>query len=158
MRMEKRKITPQEMGAASDPEWLALEEWADVEVTSENAAHPIEAALLPGFDSGWVAAAPGRQIIRLKFKRAFPLRRVRIVIEEGENTRTQEFVLRAASEPGGPWRDIARQQFNFSPSGATRQSEDYRIESTPVAALELVIVPDVSGGDSRASLKQFRVA
>lgn len=156
--MEKRKITTREMAGAGEPDWLSLAELADVEVTSESAAHPIEAALLPGYDSGWVADAPGRQIIRLKFKRTLPLRQIRIVIEENEKTRTQEFVVRVAPEPNGPWRDVARQQFNFSPSGATRQSEDYRLDPTPIAALELVIVPDISGGDSRASLQQLRVA
>ena len=40
-----------------------------MEVTSEDAAHPIESALLPGSASGWRAAAPGTQTIRLLFIR-----------------------------------------------------------------------------------------
>jgi hypothetical protein len=156
--MQKRKISTAEAGDRSDPTWLALADLADVEVTSEEVAHPIEAALLPAFDLGWRADAPGRQIIRLKFKRALPLRHVRVVVEENERARTQEFVLRVGSTPEGPWRELTRQQFNFSPSGATREQEDYVFELPSVGALELVIVPDIGGGDARASLKQLRVA
>ena len=34
--------------------------------------------------------------------------------EEDEMMRTQEFVMRWSSDPGGPFREIARQQWNFS--------------------------------------------
>jgi hypothetical protein len=156
--MEKRKITTPVAGEAGEPDWLALEDLADVEVSSESVAHPIEAALLPGFESGWRADAPGRQIVRLRFKRPLSLHRVRVVIEESEQTRTQEFVLRSVSDSNGRWRDIARQQFNFSPSGATREQEDYRVDLASVSALELTIIPDISGGDARASLRQLRLS
>ena len=39
--------------------WLNLDALAQVEVTSEDAAHPIESGLLPGTESGWRAAQPG---------------------------------------------------------------------------------------------------
>jgi hypothetical protein len=35
--------------------------------------------------------------------------------------RTQEFVLRALSNPGGPFREIVRQQWNFSVPTSTRE-------------------------------------
>jgi hypothetical protein len=46
-----------------DPDWLDLEGLAQVEVTSEDPAHPIESALLPGTESGWQAAQAGKQTI-----------------------------------------------------------------------------------------------
>jgi hypothetical protein len=81
-----------------------------------------------------------------------------VVIEERERERTQQFVLRAASTPGGPWKELARQQFNFSPGGATREEENYAVDLPAVAALELTIVADIGGSDTRASLLQLRVA
>jgi hypothetical protein len=50
-----------------------------------------------------------------------------------------------------------RQQYHFSPSGATEEFEEYRVELEDVAALELTIIPNLSGG-SYASLAQLRLA
>ncbi len=41
-----------------DADWLDLERLAEVEVTSEDPAHPIESALLPNGGPGWRAAHP----------------------------------------------------------------------------------------------------
>ncbi|PQP34590.1 carbohydrate-binding protein, partial [Desulfobacteraceae bacterium SEEP-SAG9] len=44
--MRKRIITPvQQETASPDLEWLNMEGLAEVEITSEDAAHPIESAL-----------------------------------------------------------------------------------------------------------------
>jgi hypothetical protein len=51
-----------------------------------------------------------------------------------------------------------RQQYNFSPPGVTHEFEDYAVDLVGVAALELRIVPDISGGEARASLAQLRIA
>lgn len=152
--MQKRKINPLPEGKR-EPDWLPLEDKADVEVTSEAAGHPIEAALLPG-ENGWRADAPGVQMIRLLFHPALPLQHVRIVIEERERERQQEFLLRVKSN--GAWREVVRQQFNFSPGGATREQEDYLLDRKPVDALELRIRPDTSGGDACASLQRLQLA
>jgi hypothetical protein len=39
--------------SASNQDWLNLDLLAQVEVTSEEPAHPIESGLLPGSDTGW---------------------------------------------------------------------------------------------------------
>ncbi|MBW1815257.1 MAG: carbohydrate-binding protein [Deltaproteobacteria bacterium] len=75
--MRKRIITPvQQETALPDLEWLNIEELVEVEITSEDAAHPIESALLPGHASGWRAAGPGNQTIRLLFTNPQQLRRI----------------------------------------------------------------------------------
>jgi hypothetical protein len=51
-----------------------------------------------------------------------------------------------------------RQQFTFAPPGTTREREDYAVNLVDVSALELSIVPDISGGDAVATLQQFRIA
>jgi len=66
--MRKRIIsTVQPNPVPSDPDWLNIEQLAEVEITSEDAAHPIESALLPGNTQGWRASTPGEQTIRLLF-------------------------------------------------------------------------------------------
>src|SRR5215510_2508888 len=83
-----------------DYEWLELEQLAQVELTSEDATHPIEFALLPGSESGWRAASPGDQTIRLNFDQPQQLRRIWLLFIESEIARTQEFVLRCSSDGG----------------------------------------------------------
>jgi hypothetical protein len=134
-----------------------LEALAQVEVTSEDAAHPIESALLPGGVTGWRAESPGEQTIRLVFEPPQRLRRIRLLFREQKDTRTQEFVLRWSPTAEGSLRDIVRQQYHFSPSGATEEIEEFRLELEDVAALELTIIPNLSGG-SYASLAQLRLA
>ena len=53
--------------------------------------------------------------------------------------------------------EIVRQQDNFSPPDAAREVEDYGVDLDGVTALELKIVPDISGGGTRGSLPQLRV-
>lgn len=148
-----RKETPPPGG-----DWLDLEPLAEVEVTSEDAAHPIESALLPGRSSGWRAAGPGEQTIRLLFAHPQRLRRIWLEFVEPATERTQEFVLRWSQGVGQSFREIVRQQWNFSPQGATRETEDHRVDLPGVAVLELTIIPNISGGNARASLAQLRLA
>jgi hypothetical protein len=144
--------------SVTEPGWLDLERLAQVEITSEDAAYPIESALILGTGSGWRAAQPGEQTIRLLFDEPLRLKRIHLVFSEGELERTQEFALRWSPDGGQSYREILRQQYNFSPPDAAREVEDYDLDLDGVTALELKIVPDISGGGSRASLAQLRVA
>ncbi len=143
--------------AAAEPGWLDLERLAQVEITSEDVDQPIESALIPGTGPGWRAAQPGEQTIRLLFNEPLKLNRIHLVFSESEVERTQEFVLRWSSDGGQSFREIVRQQFNFSAPEAAREVEDYNVDLDGVTALELKIVPDISGGRARASLAQLRV-
>lgn len=157
--MRKRIIGhgPRDISAA-EPGWLDLERLAQVEITSEDVDYPIESALIPGAGPGWRAAQPGEQTIRLLFDKPRRLRRIHLVFQEDEQDRTQEFVLRWSPDGGQSYREIVRQQYNFSPPVAAREVEDYDIDLDGVTALELSIVPDISGGSARASLAQLRLA
>ncbi|SRR6266567_5850020 len=156
--MRKRIVTPTPATAHVEEDWLDLERAATVEVTSENKDFPIESSLSVEPGEGWRASEPGSQRIRLVFDKPHELKRISLVFEENEMTRTQEFVLRASSMPAGPFREIVRQQWNFSAPTSTREIEDYRVELLDVAALELTIVPDINGGAARASLKSLRLS
>jgi hypothetical protein len=157
--MRKRIITQVPKDAARlDEGWLNVEHLARVEVTSEDAANPVESALLPGTERGWRAAQPGEQTIRLIFDQPQRLKHIRLVFEEGTCERTQEFVLRWSPDGGVSYREIVRQQWNFSPAGTVKEVEDYRVELSGVTVLELTIVPNKGGGEARASLEQLRLA
>jgi hypothetical protein len=149
---QSRKPSP------TDTSWLHLEDLAQVEITSEDSANPVESALTPGHGSGWRAAEPGEQMLRLLFDKPLSLRHLRLKFREEEVERTQEFLLRWSSDGGTSYREIVRQQYNFSPTGRTNQVEDYFVELDGVTALELSIVPDISGGSARASLEQLQLA
>ena len=144
--------------SAPDEEWLNIEQLASVEITSEDPAHPIESAVLPGHDAGWRAGQPGEQTIRLIFDQPQRISHIRLLFEESEVQRTQEFVLRWSHGAVSSFREIVRQQWNFSPPDTIRELEDYRVELSGVTALELTIVPDKNGGPARASLTQLRLA
>ncbi len=142
-----------------EPDWLDLEHITQIEVTSEEAAHPIDSALIPGSGLGWRAAESGEQTIRLLFDVPQRIRRIRLLFDEQMGRgRTQEFVL--SWSPGGEehYREIVRQQYNFSPPDVTSEVEDYVVDLDRVAALELAIIPDISGGLACASLAQLRLA
>jgi hypothetical protein len=158
--VRKQLIGLAQSPAATDAEdrWLDLDRHARVEVTSEDDRHPIEAALLPGAGEGWRAAATGAQTIRVIFDRPERVHRIVLVFEEREVERSQEFVLSWRAGEAGPSREIARQQWNFSPSGSVREVEDYRVDLRDASVLELTIAPDRGAGAARASLAEWRIA
>jgi hypothetical protein len=67
-------------------------------------------------------------------------------------------VLRWFSDGGHSFREIVRQQWNFSPPETIREIEDYQVELLNVTVLELVIVPDNRRRAVRASLNSLRLA
>ena len=157
--MRKSIIKPEQAQKVDvDQEWLDVEKLAVVEISSEDDAFPVEFALLPGKGSGWRASVPGKQTIRLLFDNPQRLQRIRLNFEELEMERTQEYVLRWSRDSGQSYQEIIRQQWNFSPEGATSEIEDYYVELPAVTILELSIVPDISGRDAFASLKELRLA
>ena len=156
--MRKRLITPIPQDRSRDEGWLDLDGVAVVEVTSEEKDYPVESALVLGETRGWRDADPGTQTIRLLFDQPQRLRRISLAFEENEIKRTQEFVLRWSPDSGRSFREIVRQQWNFSPPDTVREVEEYQVELSEVTVLELVIVPNNSGGTARASLKSLRLS
>jgi hypothetical protein len=156
----RKRITGhiEEPALAAHPYWLPVEAISEVEVTSEEAAYPIESALLPNQGAGWRASEGGKQTIRLHFNNPQAVHRIWMSFVEAANERTQECVLRWSGDGGLSFSDIVRQQWNFSPPGTISETEDYRVELPAVTVLELSIIPDISGGKSPASLAELRLA
>ena len=154
--MRKRLITPRPETVRPRGEgWLDVERAAIVEITSEDRNFPVESAFVSKEAQGWRAAMAGTQTIRLIFDQPQRLKQISLVFEEKEIPRMQEFVLRWSSDGGSSFREIVRQQWNFSPPETIREVEQYQVELSNVTVLELTVVPNTSGGSARASLKSL---
>jgi hypothetical protein len=143
--------------SSSSPPWLDIEQLAQVEITSEDPAFPIESALIPGTHPGWRAAHPGAQVIRLVFDAPQGLHHLHLAFSEAQHERTQEFVVQWSADGGQSFREIVRQQYHFSPPGTICEVEDYHMHCEGVTALEIHIVPDIQGGKACATLRELRL-
>ena len=156
--MRKRVLGPASKISQSGRDWIDVDRAAAVEVTSEDKDYPVEAALLSSDSPGWRASEPGPQTVRLVFDEPQALKYIALVFEETEMKRTQEFVLRWSRKGDDSYREIVRQQWNFSPPETAGEVQEYQVNLPDVARLELIISPDISGGAARASLKVLRLA
>jgi hypothetical protein len=140
--------------------WLNLERIASVEISSEDPAFPIEHALDKPGTTGWRAAGPGPQRIRILFDEPQTIRRIQLHFVEKTVERAQEFWLLALAD--NELNEVARQQWNFSPNGSAEELEDYKVQLRGVTALELRIDPDRSHDPAQsrsvASLQLLRLA
>ena len=97
--MRKRIITPTpETVRARAEGWLDVQRAATVELTSEDKKYPIESAFVFEEGQGWRAAESGPQTVRLIFDEPQKIRRIQLIFEEEENSRTQEFALRWSAD------------------------------------------------------------
>jgi hypothetical protein len=155
--MRKRIINQRidEIVPPADQGWLDLEHVTQVDITSEDPSYPIEDALIKG--TGWRAATPGEQTIRLLFDEPLNLKHIHLQFDEDKQERTQEFLLRWSSDDGRSYQELVRQKYTFSPSGTIREVEDYVVNLQGVTILELWILPNISGGGAIASLTKIQI-
>src|SRR5919108_5038660 len=104
--MRKQLIQHTSDASVLSPPWLEVASLAQVELTSEDPAHPIDAALLPQTPPGWRAAQPGEQVIRLVFDRPQSLHQLRLVFTEAQQVRTPEVGRRGSADGGQSYRDV----------------------------------------------------
>ncbi len=141
--------------AAHEP-WLDLDACASVKLTSENHEHPIESALYDGAGKGWVAGSAGPQTIWLHFDHPQRIRDVYLRFERATPV-TQEFALSWSDNDGVAYRELVRQQFNFSDQTQCEE-ENLHADLTGVTDMKLTIIPDINGGESLATLQALRLA
>jgi hypothetical protein len=159
--MRKSVIAGTSAAAGSGSEsWLDLDAIARVEITSEDVNLPIEHALGKTSTTGWRAAATGPQVVRVLFDAPQAIRRIQLNFVAKGAERSQEFAVYAGS--GAELREVVRQQWTFSPQGATEEIEDYTVDLQGVTTLELRIDPDRSHdpklSQNYASLQSMRLA
>jgi hypothetical protein len=133
---------------------------ATVQVTSEDPTHPIEHVFDnrrgPG-GSRWVAAEPGEQTLILAFDTPQIILQTILEVEEPEVSRTQELQLSVSHDGGQTYRELRRQEYNFSPPGTTFEREDWAVTAGRVTHLQLWMKPDKGGKPCRATLTSFVV-
>ena len=124
-------------------------------VSSESPEHPIENAFDalrgPGA-TRWVAETPGEQTLILAFDQPQSIRRVDLEIEESQTARTQELQLSISVDGGQTYRELVRQEYNFSPPDTTFEREEWSFQADGVTHLRLWIKPDKGNRAGQASL------
>jgi hypothetical protein len=141
--------------AAPKGQWLDLANLARFEISSEDPQHPIDYALQEDKQS-WRAAEDGPQTIRITFDSPQAISRIAVLFEENDCSRTQEFALSLRVSENPQWREIVRQQFNFSPPNTTIEREEFNVSLKDAVGIELKITPNISG-NGRASLRELLV-
>jgi hypothetical protein len=159
--LRKQVIPKPPPGPVSLEGEIPIADLATVQVTSEQTEHPIDNAFDrsrgPG-GSRWVASAPGEQSVTLLFDRPQSIRRISVEVEELAVSRTQELSVSVSSDGGRTYRELVRQEFNFSPPGTSFEHELWSVSADAVTHLRLEIKPDKGGRIGRATLTSFAVA
>ncbi len=128
---------------------------ATVQVTSESPDHPIDLAFDDQRGQGgthWIAGEPGEQSVTLVFDAPQTINQILLEVEEPEVARTQDLQLSLSCDGGRTYRELLRQEFNFSPDGTTFEREKWTVSAQAVTHLRLVIKPDKGDKPCRATL------
>jgi hypothetical protein len=128
---------------------------ATVLVTSEDAEHPIDRIFDGERGRGatrWIAAGTGEQTVILAFDAPQTIRTIVIEVEETSVSRTQEIVLAVSDDGGQAYRNLVRQEYNFSPPGTTFEHEEWSVNVHDATHLRIGIKPDNGDKACRATL------
>ena len=140
---------------------ISIADVATVQVTSEEADHPIDNAFDhnrgPG-GSRWIADGPGEQTVILLFDSPQTIRTIGVEVEELAVNRTQELSVAVSSDGGRTYRELVRQEFNFSPPATTFERERWSTSEGAVTHLRLEIKPDKGGRAGQATLTALTLA
>ena len=153
--LRKQIIGKPQQPSAPAGEEIDIAAVATVLVTSEGPGHPIDLAFDEHRGPGgtrWIAGEPGEQEVILAFDTHQAIRRVILEVEEPEVARTQELRLAVSADGGQTYRELLRQEYNFSPPGTTFEREDWAVQAEGVTHLRLAIKPDKGGTPCRAMI------
>ena len=146
---------PVTISTSDDPRKIPVPSLATLQVSSEAVGHPISLIFDETHGPGafhWRAAEAGDQTLTIAFHRSCTINRVIMDVEECDETRTQEVQLSSSKDGGVTYRELVRQEFNFSPDGTTWEHEDWTVRQDQVTHLRLVIKPDKRRTDLFATL------
>src|SRR3954464_12571006 len=153
--LRKQIIKPSPAAPIPMPGEIDIAAVATVLVTSEDPDHPVDHAFDlrrgPG-GSRWVAGEPGEQTLILAFDAPQTICRILLEVEEPGVARTQELQLAVSGDGGQTYRELVRQEFNFSPPGTTFEREVWAVTAEGVSHLRLQIKPDKGGKPCRATI------
>ncbi len=151
---------PDDPRRSDEAERMYIPELATVLVTSEAAEHPVD-CLFDGHNgpggTRWVAAVDGEQELILAFDTPQTIQEVGLETEELQASRTQVLTLALSQNGGRTYREVLRQEFNFSPPGTTFERERWIVPATMVSHLRVTIRPDKGDKPGRASLTSLTI-
>jgi hypothetical protein len=159
--LRKQIIRPSPATPAPMTDEIDIAAVATVLVTSEAAEHPVDHAFDayrgPG-GNRWIAGEPGEQTLILAFDAPQAIRRVALEVEEPEVARTQELQLAVSTDGGRTYREVLRQEYNFSPPGTSFEREDWTLDAVGVTHLRLMIRPDKGSKPCRATITSLALS
>lgn len=151
--LRKQLLQPKESHGSGKE--ISIADTATVLMTSEQPDHPIDHICDGQHGPGstrWIAGQSGDQTIILAFDAARNIDTVGLEIEERDVSRTQELTLATSRDGGQTYREVLRQEFNFSPTGTTFEHEEWRVAAEGVTNLRVWIRPDKGGKPCRATI------
>jgi hypothetical protein len=114
--MLRKQIVPRQPAESVSLEGeISIADVATVQVTSEEANHPIDNVFDHNRGPGgtrWIAAGPGEQTLTLLFDHPQTIRRIGLEVEELAVSRTQDLAVSVSSDEGRTYRELVRQEFN----------------------------------------------
>jgi hypothetical protein len=155
--VRKRLLSHESAPRAESGGEIDLGRYSVLGYSSEDPNHPIE-HLIDGRDGTfWASARPNiTERIVVEFDRPQSVSYMIYEAQEYRTERTQEVRIETSSDGGGRYRQILVQEYTFSPSGATFQHEEQRLNLPPITHLRLTVVPDKRGAGV-ASLSSLRL-
>lgn len=159
-KLRKKIISSVTAGAAiPDPaNTIDIIRNAEVIATSESESCPldniVDGSTGPG-SSQWEAGSTGAQTLIFKFDVPQNITGIDYEIEEREVARTQEVCFDVSIDSGAHFREILRQEYNFSPNGSTYQREELKLDIPQVTELKMTIKPDKGNHECRAKLNHI---
>ncbi|MGK7877029.1 MAG: hypothetical protein AB4426_28180 [Xenococcaceae cyanobacterium] len=155
-KMRKKIIGKENLtSGVPQPGELDIATIATALVTSEDPNYPLENAFDSRRGAGgsrWGAAEPHEQTLILAFDTPQTLHRISLEVEELEVSRSQELQLSVSHDGGQTYRELLRQEYNFSPPGTTFEREEWTLNVDNVTHLRLWIKPDKGNKPCRATL------
>jgi hypothetical protein len=159
--MLRKQILPKSPAAKTRRvEEISIPDVATVLITSEMPEHPIDHICDDQRGPGgtrWIAGEPGEQTLILVFDTPRNLHAVDLEIEEPDVSRTQELSLAVSNDGGQTYREVLRQEYNFSPPHTTFEREEWHVPAEAVTNLRLSIKPDKGGKLCRATITSLGV-
>jgi len=160
-RMRKRLMSERVSHCAGRPHEIDVASLATFRYSSESPLHPLEHLIDGRCGSGgtrWTGAhADSIEYIELEFEPPQEISRLIYEVEECHVARTQQVCVEVSVDHGRVYHEVLRQDYNFSPKGATFQHEELTLEPRPLTHVRLTIVPnkDGSGIATLTSLQLF---
>jgi hypothetical protein len=139
---------------------ISVPDVAGVLVSSEEASHPIDHIFDDRNGPGgtrWIAGQVGEQTLILAFDQPQTLQKLNLEIEEPDMSRTQELSMAVSHDGGQTYREMLRQEYNFSPPHTTYERERWAFPAEAVTHLRLIIRPDKRNKPCQATITSLQL-